>query len=65
MLLVCNNESAAEQVLDSTPIESDAIHEQRLLAMLGKVSSTQQELKKSLKWQTISQQLEELSESYA
>ena len=65
MLLVCNNESAAEQVLESTPIEQNSIREQRLLAMLGKNNMTPQELKNSLKWQTASQQLAKLSESYA
>ena len=65
MILVCNNESAAEQVLESTPIEHSPVREQRLLAMLGKNSMTQQELKNSLKWQTVSQQLAKLSESYA
>lgn len=65
MLLVCNNEVAAEQILDTTPIESNALREQRLLAMLGKASHNQQALKNSLKWKTISQQVAELSESYA
>ena len=65
MLLVCNNETAAEQVLDSTPIESNTIREQRLLAMLGKTGISQQALKNNLEWQTISQQITKLSESYA
>ena len=65
MLLVCNNESAAENVLDATPVENCTIREQRLLAMRGKACNIQQDLKKSLKWLTISQQIAELSESYA
>ncbi|RLA18780.1 MAG: hypothetical protein DRQ62_13015 [Gammaproteobacteria bacterium] len=65
MILVCNNEPAAEQVLDATPIEQISIREQRLLAMLGKKSITEQELKNGLKWQTINQQLVKLSEDYA
>lgn len=65
MLLVCNNEAAAEQVLDSTPIDNNMLREQRLLAMLGKATMTQQELKKNIKWQTTSRQITELSESYA
>ena len=65
MLLVCNNEAAAEQVLDTTPIESNTLREQRLLAMLGKTSLTDHELKENIKWQAISQQLTELSTSYA
>ncbi|TXK95641.1 beta-N-acetylhexosaminidase [Methylococcaceae bacterium HT1] len=65
MILVCNNESAAEQVLEATPIEQNSIRDQRLLAMLGKNSFTQQDLKNSLKWKSISQQLTRLSETYA
>ncbi len=65
MLLVCNNQTAAEQVLDATPIENNPIREHRLLAMLGNATSTQQELKNNSKWQTVSLQLTELSESYA
>lgn len=65
MILVCNNESAAEQVLESTPIEPDPIREQRLLAMLGKNSLTPQQLKSSIRWQSVSEQLSKLSNSYA
>ncbi|MCF7971414.1 MAG: beta-N-acetylhexosaminidase [Methylococcaceae bacterium] len=65
MILVCNNPLAAEQVLDATPIEYIPLREQRLLAMLGKPSLAQQALKNSLKWQTISQQITKLAESYA
>lgn len=64
MILVCNNETAAEQVLDATPIEKNQLREQRLLAMLGKSMLNIQQLKNSSKWQTISQQLSKLSESY-
>jgi beta-N-acetylhexosaminidase len=65
MMLVCNNESAAEQVLEATPIENSPLREQRLLAMLGTSKLTAQELKNSTRWQTVSQQLTNLSESYA
>ena len=65
MMLVCNNESAAEQVLEATPIEHSPLREQRLLAMLGTSKLTAQELKNSTRWQTVSQQLTNLSESYA
>jgi beta-N-acetylhexosaminidase len=65
MLLVCNNETAAEQVLETTPIASNKLREQRLLAMLGKTNATQQVLQNSLKWQTISKKVIELAESYA
>lgn len=65
MILVCNNESAAEQVLESTPIEHSAIRDQRLLAMLGNSTLTTQELKNSSRWKTASQQLTKLSSAYA
>ena len=65
MMLVCNNEIAAEQVLESTPIEHNTRREQRLLAMLGKSRLSPQELKDSTKWQTVSQQLIQLSDTYA
>ncbi|NOQ63945.1 MAG: beta-N-acetylhexosaminidase [Methyloprofundus sp.] len=65
MLLVCNNETAAEEVLEVTPIEKNAVREQRLLAMLGKNHIDPLVLKKDREWQTISQQLTQLSESYA
>ena len=65
MILVCNNETAAEQVLEATPIEGNPLREQRLLAMLGKTGLSPEALKENLQWQTISQQLTELSESYA
>lgn len=65
MLLVCNNETAAEQVLDATPIERSSIREQRLLAMLGKIERIEPQFKKSEKWLTISQKIAQLSETYA
>jgi beta-N-acetylhexosaminidase len=65
MVLVCNNPLAAEQVLDATPIEYIPLREQRLLAMLGKSSLTQQALKNNERWQPISQQINKLAEAYA
>ena len=65
MILVCNNPLAAEQVLDATPIEYIPLREQRLLAMLGQPELVQPPLKSSSKWQTISQQISKLAETYA
>ncbi|WP_428356891.1 beta-N-acetylhexosaminidase [Methyloprofundus sp.] len=65
MILVCNNEPAAEQVLESTPIKHNPTREQRLLAMQGKTELTTQALKNSDRWQSVSQQLIELANSYA
>lgn len=57
MLLVCNNLSAAMEVLDSLPITDDPLREQRLRAMRGKFSFTFSQLQKTTQWHTISQQL--------
>ena len=65
MMLVCNNPGAAEHVLEATPIENNTIRAQRLSTMLGNTNMTQQALKNSLKWQTVSQQLIKLVDSYA
>ena len=65
MILVCNNETAAEQVLESTPIESSPIRQARLLAMLGRHSLTAQELKNSSRWQAVSKLLTKLSNCHA
>ncbi len=65
MLLVCNNEPAAEQVLETTPIENNKRREQRLSAMLAQSNVTQQTLQNSLKWQAVRQKVSELAESYA
>ncbi len=65
MILVCNNEIAAEEVLESTPIEKKPIRENRLLSMCSKNKMAQHTLKNNVKWQRIHQQIIELSESYA
>lgn len=57
MILVCNSPNAAEQVLDTTPIEKNAKREQRLSRMLGKASLDFEILCKTEKWQQVSSQL--------
>ena len=57
MLLVCNNPTAAAEVLDNLPITQDPLREQRLQAMRGKFSLTLPQLQATSQWQTLSQQL--------
>jgi len=54
MILVCNNPSAAEQVLDALPVTQDPVREQRLLNMQGKPSMNREQLMQSEKWQQFS-----------
>jgi beta-N-acetylhexosaminidase len=57
MVLVCNNPAAAEQVLESLPVISDPIREQRLLAMKGKPLMDRAQLHASEQWQSVSAQI--------
>ncbi len=54
MILICNNPSAAQQVLDALPIKQDGIREQRLLNMRGKATMTREQLMQSEKWLQVS-----------
>ncbi|WP_333877684.1 beta-N-acetylhexosaminidase [Methylobacter sp.] len=54
MILVCNNPTAAEQVLDALPITHDPIREQRLGRMQGKPQMNREQLMRSEKWQHLS-----------
>jgi len=65
MVLVCNNEKAAEEVLESTRIENNRVREQRLLHMLAKPNHKQLELKNNPEWLELSQKITHLSKSYA
>jgi beta-N-acetylhexosaminidase len=55
MLLVCNNPAAAAQVLDSLPITTEPLREQRLQAMRGKPALTLPQLHATPQWQQIAQ----------
>ncbi len=58
MILVCNNPTAAEQILEALPIMQDPLREQRLQAMRGKFHTThQQQLMQSKQWQHIANAL--------
>jgi beta-N-acetylhexosaminidase len=54
MILVCNNPTAAEQVLDALPIIQDPIREQRLGRMQGKPSMNREQLMQNEKWLQLS-----------
>jgi beta-N-acetylhexosaminidase len=65
MLLVCNNPSAAEQVLDALPISNDPLREQRVAKMCGKPQFSREQLLSTEKWQQASNQIREFVSSYA
>ncbi|MEQ1543801.1 beta-N-acetylhexosaminidase [Methyloglobulus sp.] len=65
MLLVCNNPSAAEQVLDSLTISNNPLREQRLAKMCGKPQFNREQLLSTEKWQQASNQIREFVSSYA
>lgn len=54
MILVCNNPSAAELVLDALPITQDPIREHRLGRMQGKPQMNREQLIRTEKWQQLS-----------
>ncbi len=54
MILVCNNPTAAEQVLDTLPITQDTVREQRLNRMQGKPQMNREQLMQTEKWHKLS-----------
>ncbi len=54
MILVCNNPSAAEQVLDALPVSPDPLREQRLSRMQGKAQMNREQLLRTEKWRHLS-----------
>jgi len=60
MVLVCNNPTAAEEVLSSIPVTENEQREQRLSRMIGKPHLTRTQLMQSQKWQVISKQISDL-----
>ena len=65
MLLVCNNSSAAEQVLDQLPVRQNSDRERRLQAMRGRAQFNRLELFKTEQWQQVSAQIKQLTETHA
>jgi beta-N-acetylhexosaminidase len=62
MVLVCNNPTAAEQVLESLPVTDDPIRAQRLLRMKGQPSMSREQLQQSPKWQNLAPLIKQLTE---
>ncbi len=65
MVLVCNNQEAAKQVISTLPIMPQPDSIRRLQTMKGKPMLTWEQLHQSEDWQRISNQLQQFSESYA
>lgn len=65
MLLVCNNPSAAEHVLDKLPVTQNSDRERRLRAMRGQPSIDRANLLKSEKWRQAAAKLLHLTETHA
>ncbi len=65
MLLVCNNTSAAEQVLDKLPISRNDERERRLQTMRGRGQFNRAQLMKSEKWQQVAAEITQFIESNA
>jgi beta-N-acetylhexosaminidase len=65
MILVCNNPTAAEQVLEALPISKDSIREQRLLSMKGQAQANRAELMASEHWQQLSTRIQQWAALYA
>lgn len=65
MLLVCNNPSAAEVVLDALPVKHNPQREQRLATMRGKPAMDRETLMRTPKWQESSNLIMEMVSRYA
>ncbi len=65
MILVCNNPSAAMQVLETLPITQDPIRERRLQRMQGKPTMTREQLMQSQQWQQHSTLITQFTQNHA
>lgn len=65
MLLVCNNPTAAEQVLDGLAIKPDTDRERRLQNMRGRGKIDRKQLLNADKWQQLSKQINSFYETHA
>ena len=59
MVLVCNDPTAAEEVLTSIPVSQDKTRQQRLKSMRGKPQLSREELMQTKQWQLVSSQIRE------
>lgn len=65
MVLVCNNPTAAEQVLNALPIENNPDRERRLQKMRGKFSLTREQLQASQKWKQAAFLVQDFARRYS
>jgi len=61
MILVCNNPTAAEQVLESLPVIKNPVSEQRLNRMQGKSTLNREQLLHTEKWHQLSNLINSLN----
>ncbi len=59
MVLVCNDPTAAEEVLASIPVSQDKTRQLRLKSMRGKPQLSREELMQTKQWQLVSSQIRE------
>lgn len=65
MVLVCNNSTAAEKVLDALPVRKNPEREARLANMQGKPTTTREQLLNSQQWQQSAKIIQDLVARYA
>ncbi|MDD5214242.1 MAG: beta-N-acetylhexosaminidase [Methylococcales bacterium] len=65
MVLVCNNQAAAVQVLDALPQKNNAEREQRLQKMRGKFSMNREQLQATKMWQQAAFLVQDFIKRYA
>jgi beta-N-acetylhexosaminidase len=65
MVLVCNNPTAAIEVLNFLPIENNPDRERRLQKMRGQFTGNREQLKTSKKWQQAVFLLQNFTKNYA
>jgi beta-N-acetylhexosaminidase len=65
MVLVCNNPTAAVEVLDSLPIENNLDRERRLQKMRGQFRGNREQLQASKMWQQAAFLVQDFTKRYA
>ncbi len=65
MILVCNNPTAAEQVLNALPVTQNKLREQRLQAMRGKFQLNREQLMNTNQWQHVTNLLTQGNQNHA
>jgi beta-N-acetylhexosaminidase len=65
MVLVCNNPTAAAEVLEALPIENNSDRERRLQKMCGQFSLNREQLQASKKWQQAAFLVQDFTKRYS